>query len=93
MSGAVPPFPQYVFMAWCLVKHWDNFTFPFKRQEDGESYIMRSLIICTLHHVTKHVARMGEMRYEYKILAGKPEGKRAFGALGNLYENNIKLDL
>jgi hypothetical protein len=19
--------PQYVFMAWCLVKHWDNFTF------------------------------------------------------------------
>jgi hypothetical protein len=21
--------PQYVFMAWCLVKHWDNFTFTF----------------------------------------------------------------
>jgi len=19
--------PQYVFMAWCLVKHWENFTF------------------------------------------------------------------
>jgi hypothetical protein len=27
MSGAVPPFPQYVFMAWCLVKHRGNFTF------------------------------------------------------------------
>jgi hypothetical protein len=25
--GAIPPFPQYVFMAWWLVKHWDNSTF------------------------------------------------------------------
>jgi hypothetical protein len=28
MRGAIPPLPQYVFMAWCLVKHRDNFTFP-----------------------------------------------------------------
>jgi hypothetical protein len=27
MRGAIPPFPQYVFTAWCLVKHRDNFTF------------------------------------------------------------------
>jgi hypothetical protein len=27
MRGAIPPFPRYVFMAWCLVKHRDNFTF------------------------------------------------------------------
>jgi hypothetical protein len=27
MLGAVPPLPQYVSMAWCLVKHRDNFTF------------------------------------------------------------------
>jgi hypothetical protein len=32
--GAVPPLPQYVFMAWCLVKHRDNFTFTFYRLED-----------------------------------------------------------
>jgi hypothetical protein len=25
MRGAMPPLPQYVFMAWCLVKHRDNF--------------------------------------------------------------------
>jgi len=25
MRGAVPPLHQYVFMAWCLVKHRDNF--------------------------------------------------------------------
>jgi len=28
MRGAIPPLPQYAFMAWCLVKkkHRDNFT-------------------------------------------------------------------
>jgi len=26
MRGAMPPLTQYVFMAWCLVKHRDNFT-------------------------------------------------------------------
>jgi hypothetical protein len=25
LSGAIPPLPQYSFMAWCLVKHRDNF--------------------------------------------------------------------
>jgi hypothetical protein len=27
LRGAIPPLPQQVFMAWCLVKHRDNFTF------------------------------------------------------------------
>jgi hypothetical protein len=27
MRRAIPPLLQYVFMAWCLVKHRDNFTF------------------------------------------------------------------
>jgi hypothetical protein len=31
MSGAIPPLPQYAFMAWCLVKHRDNFTFTLVR--------------------------------------------------------------
>jgi hypothetical protein len=27
-SGAIPPFPQYAFMAWCLINHRDfRFTF------------------------------------------------------------------
>jgi hypothetical protein len=29
MRGDIPALPQYVFMAWCLVKHRDNFTFTF----------------------------------------------------------------
>jgi hypothetical protein len=28
MRGAIPPLLQYVFMAWCLVKHRDSFTLP-----------------------------------------------------------------
>jgi hypothetical protein len=34
MRGAIPSLPQYVFMAWCIAKHRDNFTFvplPFIR--------------------------------------------------------------
>jgi hypothetical protein len=30
MHGAIPPLPQYVFMAWCLVKHRDNFAFFYR---------------------------------------------------------------
>jgi hypothetical protein len=26
MLGAIPPFPQNVFISWCLIKHRDNFT-------------------------------------------------------------------
>jgi hypothetical protein len=29
-----------------------------------------------------HIALTGETRYPYKILVGKPEGKRKFGNLG-----------
>jgi hypothetical protein len=27
IRGTIPPFPQYVFVTWCLVKHRDNFPF------------------------------------------------------------------
>jgi hypothetical protein len=32
MRGAIPPLPQYVFMAWFLVKHRDNFAFTFTKR-------------------------------------------------------------
>jgi len=37
-----------------------------------------------------HVAHMGEGRGEYRVLVGKPEGKRP---LGRRNEDNIKMDL
>jgi len=36
---------------------------------------------------------MGEMRSVYKILVGKPEGKRPLGRPRRRWEDNIKIDL
>jgi hypothetical protein len=40
-----------------------------------------------------HVARMGEKRNAYKILVGKPEGKRPLGRPRRRWEDNIRIDL
>jgi hypothetical protein len=39
-----------------------------------------------------HVARMVEKRGVYRILVGKPEGKRPLGGLRCRWEDNIKMD-
>jgi hypothetical protein len=36
---------------------------------------------------------MGEVRNAYKILLGKPEGKRPYGKLRLIWEDNIKIDI
>jgi len=40
-----------------------------------------------------HVSRMGESRGVYRVLVGKPEGKRQLGRSGRRWEDNIKMDL
>ena len=40
-----------------------------------------------------YVARMGERRRVYRVLVGKPEGKRPLGRPGRRWEDNIKIDL
>jgi hypothetical protein len=40
-----------------------------------------------------HVARMGEGRGVYRILVGRPEGKRPLGKPRRRWEDNIKMDL
>jgi len=40
-----------------------------------------------------HVARMGEKRDVYRVLVGKPEGKRPLGRPRCRWEDNIKMDL
>jgi len=37
-----------------------------------------------------HVARMGERRGVYRVLVGKPEGKRPFGRPRRRWEDNIR---
>jgi len=41
----------------------------------------------------EHVARMGERRVAYRVLVGKPEGKRPLGRPRRRWEENIKVDL
>jgi len=38
-----------------------------------------------------HVARMGEMRYTYNTLVGRPEEKRPFEKHGRRWDDNIRI--
>jgi hypothetical protein len=40
-----------------------------------------------------HVAHMGEERKMYKLLVGKPEGKRPLRRLRHRWEDGIRMDL
>ena len=40
-----------------------------------------------------HVARMGEGRVVYRVLVGKPEGKRPLGRPRRRWQDNIRMDL
>jgi hypothetical protein len=40
-----------------------------------------------------HVARMGEGRGAYRILVGRPEGRRPLGRPRRRWEDNIKMDI
>ena len=42
---------------------------------------------------TRHVARMEEGRSAFKILTGKPPGKRPSGRPRRRWEDNIRMDL
>jgi hypothetical protein len=41
----------------------------------------------------ENVARMGEKRGVYRILVGRPEGRRPLGRPRRRWEDNIKMDL
>jgi hypothetical protein len=75
------------------------------KQESGERYRIKSLMICT-HHPKSFVDQIqknemgetcstygGEERYIYWVLVGKPEVKRPLGRLRRRWDDNIKMDL
>jgi hypothetical protein len=51
------------------------------------------MIMTTRMRWAGHVARMGETRNAYRILVGKPEGKRLLGRPRRRWVDNIKMDL
>jgi len=49
---------------------------------------------CNAHaRWARHVARMGEERGVYRVLLGKPEGKRPLGRPRRRWVDNIRTDL
>jgi hypothetical protein len=50
-------------------------------------------IIKSRRRWTGRVARMGEKRNAYRLLVGKPEGKRPLGRPRRRWVDNIRMDL
>jgi len=50
-------------------------------------------ILLSILRWTGHVARMGEERGAYRVLVGKPEGKRSLGRPRRGWVDNIRNDL
>jgi hypothetical protein len=55
-------------------------------EQDGKDFIGTS-------RRAGHVARMGEGRKVYRVLVGKPEGKRPLGRPRRRWEVGVKMDL
>jgi hypothetical protein len=51
------------------------------------------VIISRRRRQAVHVARVWDRRGVYKVLMGKPEGKRPHGRPWRRWEDNIKMDL
>jgi hypothetical protein len=78
-----------------------------KREEDGSWRKLHNDELHSLYSSTNivrviksrrmrwagHVTRMGEGRGVYRVLFGRPEGKRPLGRPRCRWENNIKMDL
>jgi hypothetical protein len=81
--------------------------FGSKREEDGSWRKLHNYALHRLYSSTNifrmirsrrmrwagHVVRMGEGRSVYRVLLGRPEGKRPLGRPRRRWEDNIKLDL
>jgi hypothetical protein len=55
--------------------------------------ILNMLDILYVMRWAGHVARMGKRRGAYRVLVGKPEGRRPLGRPRRRWEDNIKTDL
>ena len=77
----------------------DEITGEWKKLHNAELHILYSLPNIIRYLKSRqlrwagHVARMEQSRNAYRVLVGKPEGKRPLGRLRCRLEDNIKMDL
>jgi hypothetical protein len=82
MNGAIPPLPQYAFMAWSVKKKSTGTTLPLPLLNIMMMMMMMMMMMKSVWMRWEvHVTHMGEMRNTHKILVRKPEGKRPFQEL------------
>jgi hypothetical protein len=77
----------------------DEETVEWRRLHNKELYALLSsrniirMIKSRRPRWTGHVARIGKSRVAYRVLVGKPEGRRTFERPGRRWEDNIKIGL
>jgi hypothetical protein len=78
---------------------WDEVTGEWRKLQDGELHnlysspdIIRQIKSRRMRWEV-HEARVGEGRNVYRVLVGKPEGKRPLGRPRRRWEGGIKMDL
>ena len=78
---------------------WDKVTREWRRLHNEElnylyawPHIVR-VIKSRIMRWARHVARIGEGRGVYRVLVGKPEGKRPLGGPRRRWVGNIRMDL
>jgi hypothetical protein len=67
-----------------------------KKEERNDLYSSPNIVQVIKSRIMRwvgHVARMGESRGVYRVLVGKPEGKRPLGRPRHKWEDNIKMNL
>jgi hypothetical protein len=65
-------------------------------EELNDLYLLPNIVRVVKSRIMRwagHVARMGEGRVVYRVLMGRPEGKRPLGRPRRRWEDNIKRDL
>jgi hypothetical protein len=84
MCGATPPLPQYVFMAWCLVKHRDDVTFTLLYLWEATKSVMAAKLTRLTQRNSDTTAPSGRVLYhlQFSLQAVSPE---SFGYILVLY--------
>ena len=78
---------------------WDEVTGDWRRlqnEELNDLYCSANIVLVIKSRRvrwTGHVARMGEERGVYRVLVGKPEGRRPLGRARRRWVDNIRMDL
>ena len=97
----MPPLPPHVFMAWfifmpgTLLRVLLTVYIPLSLHYWFAVLNVKIVWVVKSRRMrwARHVARMGEWRRVYRVLVGRPEGKRPLGRPRRSWEDNIKMDL